>query len=340
MKQETPLISVIVPIYKVEPYLRQCLDSILAQTYKNIEVILVDDGSPDNCGAICEEYAEKYKNFIAVHKENAGLGMARNTGMKYMTGAYVMFVDSDDYLDPDLIEILFTAIKKNGVDVSKSCGRNVYGDGRITYNMHYQDEVFPGNQAAKTFLLRTIGSSPEKKDMLGSAVWGSLYKTSPIKEYDIKFPSERVLISEDIIFNIEYMQYANGACTVSHIGYNYRYNETSLTKSYRSDRFEACVRFHTYVKNRLIELGYGSEDIYRLDKMLFSNTRSCIHWESVNKASKAISNIKQYCQNSILQETIKEYPVQKLKLNQRFFLFALKHKLAYLLYLCTLAGMA
>lgn len=178
MNQEKPLISVIVPIYKVEPYLRQCLDSILAQTYKNIEVIMVDDGSPDNCGAICDEYAEKYSNFIAVHKENAGLGMARNTGMEYMTGEYVMFMDSDDYLDSDLIEILYNAIEKNGVDVSKSCGRNVYGDGRITYNMHYQDEVFPGNQAAKLFLPRFMGSAPDKKDVLACSACACLYKSS------------------------------------------------------------------------------------------------------------------------------------------------------------------
>lgn len=338
MNQGKPLISVIVPIYKVEPYLRQCLDSILAQTYKNIEVIMVDDGSPDNCGAICEEYAAKYKNFIAVHKENAGLGMARNTGMTLMKGEYVMFVDSDDFIDPDLIENLYDAIQKNGVDISKSCSRDIDDRGVITCNRRFQDEVFPDDDAAKVFLPRMLGSAPNKKDVLGSSAWGNLYKTSHIINHGINFPSERVLISEDLIFNIEYMQYAKGACTISKIGYNYRYNKDSLTKSYRADRFEACAYFHKYVLNWLKNLGYDMDTIYRLDKKFFINAAHCIHQERINKASIAITNIKIICNNNLLQSSISEYPVQNLTFSQRFFLFAVKHKLSYILYLCLIIG--
>ena len=95
------LISVIVPVYNVERYLRECLDSLINQTYNDLEVIMVDDGSKDSSGKICDEYSEKYDNFKVIHKENAGLGMARNTGFEYIKGGYVTFVDSNLYTKPD-----------------------------------------------------------------------------------------------------------------------------------------------------------------------------------------------------------------------------------------------
>ena len=99
-----PKISVIVPIYKVEPYLRRCLDSIVNQTYRNLEIILVDDGSPDNCGNICDEYAQKDLRIEVIHKENGGLSSARNIAIDKANGDYLAFVDSDDWLDTDMFE--------------------------------------------------------------------------------------------------------------------------------------------------------------------------------------------------------------------------------------------
>lgn len=99
-------ISVIVPVYKVEPYLRRCVDSILAQTYTNLEIILVDDGSPDSCGAICDEYAEKDERVRVIHKENGGLSDARNAGLEIATGEWLSFIDSDDWIEPTMYETL------------------------------------------------------------------------------------------------------------------------------------------------------------------------------------------------------------------------------------------
>ena len=113
------LISVIVPVYNVERYLRQCLDSLINQTYNELEVIMVDDGSKDSSGKICDEYSEKYDNFKVVHKENAGLGMARNTGFEHIKGEYVTFVDSDDYLEPDCIATLYNELRNKDVDMCK-----------------------------------------------------------------------------------------------------------------------------------------------------------------------------------------------------------------------------
>jgi glycosyltransferase involved in cell wall biosynthesis len=113
-----PLVSVIVPCYNVEQYLPKCIDSILYQTYKNLEVWLVDDGSPDKCGAICDEYAKKDARIKVIHKKNGGLADARNVALDVMTGEYVVCVDSDDYISPTHIEGLYHLIEKYSADVS------------------------------------------------------------------------------------------------------------------------------------------------------------------------------------------------------------------------------
>ena len=115
------MISVIVPVYKVEPYLRRCIDSILCQTYRDFELILVDDGSPDNCGAICDEYATKDSRVVVIHQENGGLSAARNAGIDASKGEYLSFVDSDDWIHPEMLQWLLRAIQSNHVPISV-CG--------------------------------------------------------------------------------------------------------------------------------------------------------------------------------------------------------------------------
>lgn len=117
-KDVTSLVSVVVPIYNVESYLNECVDSILFQTYKNIEVILVDDESPDSCGKICDDYEKMDTRIKVVHKKNGGLSDARNAGMKVATGDLITFVDSDDYISKDFIEILFEAMLENKSDIA------------------------------------------------------------------------------------------------------------------------------------------------------------------------------------------------------------------------------
>lgn len=121
-------ISVIVPVYKVEPYLRKCLDSIVCQTYQNLEIILVDDGSPDNCGAICDEYAAKDGRIIVIHKGNGGVSSARNAGLERATGDWIGWVDPDDWIEPDMYEYLLENARKYGADIAV-CGLYKVYDG-------------------------------------------------------------------------------------------------------------------------------------------------------------------------------------------------------------------
>lgn len=124
-----PLVSIIVPIYKVEPYLRRCLDSIVNQTYTNLEVILVDDGSPDNCPQICDEYAVKDRRIVVIHKKNGGLSDARNAGLDICKGEYVSFVDSDDWVNEEYIEKLISIITKERADIA--IGENIQANQAI-----------------------------------------------------------------------------------------------------------------------------------------------------------------------------------------------------------------
>ena len=113
-----PKISVIVPVYKVEPYLRKCLDSIINQTYRNLQIILVDDGSPDNCGAICDEYASKDSRIEVIHQENGGVSAARNAGLKLAAGDYIGWVDSDDWIEPDMYAYMLENMQKYEADIA------------------------------------------------------------------------------------------------------------------------------------------------------------------------------------------------------------------------------
>lgn len=332
------LITVIVPVYNVEKYLRQCLESIVQQSYKNIEVIMVDDGSTDESGAVCEEYASSYKNFFVLHQKNAGLGMARNGGLQKAKGKYVMFLDSDDYIDPDHIEVLYTHIKEKQADVCKGGFRKVKDNGTVTFERKYSNEFFEGKDVAERFLPRLIGSAPDKKDSFEMSVWSSLYKMSYICQNGLKFPSERELISEDLVFNIEYMQYAKNVCVVSEVGYNYRINTESLTKHYQPDKFERYIKLYMYVRKRLFELHYNLDTVYRLDRIILVNIKGCIIQEkteiSGHSMKTAVKNIKNICQNQHLQKMIGEYPVHMLQFRQKVFVYMLKYQMSRCLYLC------
>lgn len=122
------LVSIIVPVYKVEQYLSRCVDSILQQSYSNLEIILVDDGSPDSCGMICDEYQKKDSRVQVIHKSNGGLSDARNYGIEAAQGKYLAFVDSDDWLDFDMIDILYRVLTSQDADIAECSYRNLYAD--------------------------------------------------------------------------------------------------------------------------------------------------------------------------------------------------------------------
>ena len=176
-KEYRRLISVIVPVYKVENYLARCVDSIIAQSYDNLEIILVDDGSPDNCGKICDGYALNDDRIRVIHKENGGLSDARNRGTEIACGEYITFVDSDDYIAPNFIEYLYDLLTKNNTDISCCCMVKTDNDSAEfdldSTLLKYQ--VMSGKECCHALL----------GDLYLTLVtaWGKLYKAEIVKKH-------------------------------------------------------------------------------------------------------------------------------------------------------------
>lgn len=189
------------------------------------------------------------------------------------------------------------------------------------------------------YLPLMLGSAPEKSDSIEMCVWGTLYHVLPIKEFMIRFPSERELISEDVVFNIEYMQHIEGVSILNTNDYYYRINGSSLTHKYRIDRFNACKDLYLYEENRLCELGYLDDVINRCRRQFFVNLKVCIKQENTRVSNKTIKaalyQIKAICKDKLVRDIIDKYPVNKMGLRQRSFIWMIKHKMAICLYLIT-----
>ena len=175
---DEPLISIIVPVYKVEPYLDRCVRSIVEQTYSNLEIILVDDGSPDNCGAMCDAWAAKDSRIKVIHKENGGLSDARNAGMAVATGEYMGFVDSDDYIAPEMYQLLYDRMTEDDCDIT-ACGvEMVFEDGSKSCPLTRPGACVMGRQQAMEAGIH--------ETWLKQPVWYKLYKTELVR--DLLFP--------------------------------------------------------------------------------------------------------------------------------------------------------
>ncbi len=226
MTDNKPLISVIVPVYKVEPYLNECVDSVLAQTYENIEVILVDDGSPDRCPQMCDDYAAAHANVRVVHKANGGLSSARNAGLAVATGEWITFVDSDDKVDADMLMTMYNETASTDADVVITLSK-ILGQTEIMY-MYYKHEVqFTGTEAM-------IALFQEKLRM---SVWAKLFRKSVIS--DIRF--REGVLNEDIEFMFYIYQNCSKVVYLPVALYNYRVNPTSITKTKLSPLFRDCL---------------------------------------------------------------------------------------------------
>ena len=198
-----PKVSIIVPIYNVEKYLDRCVQSLLHQTLKEIEIILVDDGSPDNCPAMCDEYARQDNRIKVVHKQNAGLGMARNSGIEIATGEYIAFIDSDDYTEVNAYEKLYNASDKGHYDIVYSGIYQEQNDGTFKA-AELIDQIYNTEVSIIELLGEMISSDVHvrKYRLINMAVWRSIYKASIIKQNNVKFESERVILSEDIVSSL------------------------------------------------------------------------------------------------------------------------------------------
>ena len=335
-----PKVSIVVPVYNTEKYLNQCVESILAQTLREIEVILVDDGSQAACAALCDELAKTDSRIKVIHKINGGLGFARNSGMEAACGEYVGFVDSDDYIKPTMYEALYTAAVKYDASlvVSGICfvGGNTFSQSGDYSEKHYfeQDTVFDGENM-KQLLLGVVGAQPKEPEdsRYGVSVCKNIFKRSLLCEKNIEFFSERQMISEDTLFMVDYIKHVEKAVGIPGAFYCYRRNDASLSKSYRSDRFEKVLIFLTALEDHLKES--LSEDEYRLyfDRLVQGYGRVLCSQEIMHAHDAKIpyrtlrERLKQICTHDMMTAVLKSYPWHQLPKKQAAFAFAMKHRL-------------
>ncbi len=337
------LISVIVPIYNVERYLAQCLDSIVGQTYRALDIILVDDGSTDGSKFIAEQYAAKDGRINLLFQQNLGASAARNSGVKIAKGDYIVFVDSDDWLDENIIEYAVEKAKENYDLIFWAYNKVFEGyqrKGSIWFN---SDRSFDEQQVRNELFNRTIG--PSERDLSNlmsldnfSMPWCKLFRKSIAVDNHIVFKPTQEFGSEDLLFNFEFLVHCKSAYFINKIGNYYRkFNVGSLTKNHNNTLYVRLKALHNEMQRLIENLGLSEDAIFRL------NNRRVISFVNVSLAICGKRNpqgkIEKYKEVRKLvrefQEYIKTFPIGFLRLHWMiFFLFIrFRMSLAVFLYL-------
>lgn len=338
-----PKVSVIVPVYNTEKYLKRCLDSILNQTLKDIEIIVVDDGSKEACALLCDEISTTDSRIKVVHKQNGGLGFARNSGLSVANGEYVGFIDSDDYIAFDMYENLYNAAVKNNADLAVSgisfVGGNTFSsEDEILPKSYFNRETVFEKDKIKELLLGVVGALPNEPDdsRYGVSVCKNIFKNSLIKEKNIAFLSEREILSEDTMFMVNFIK--NSSCAVGVPGAYYCYcrNDDSISKSYSVTRYERSIVFLNELEKQIKDFVIAEEYKIYLDRLIQGFGRILCSQEIVHAKNENIKysllkkRLKEICTNEKIAGVLRTYPWYKLPIKQAAFAFAMKYKL-YLL---------
>ncbi len=338
-----PKVSIVVPVYNTEKYLKQCIDSLTSQTLEEIEIIIVDDGSKEECAFLCDEISKTDSRIKVVHKQNGGLGLARNTGIGVATGEYIGFVDSDDYVDSQMYKSLYDAAVKNDADLCLSgisfVGGNTFSKSGDYTEKHYfdKDTVFE-NEGIKELLLGVVGALPNEPDdsRYGVSVCKNIFKRSLLNDRKIDFFSERKIISEDTLFMVDFIKCCKKAVGIYGAFYCYRRNDESLSKSYKADRFEKVLIFLSCLEEHLKDVLKKEEYELYLNRLIQGYARVVASQEIVYAKDKKTGHftlrgrLEEICTNKKIVCALKKYPWHKLPKKQAAFAFAMKYKLYFL----------
>ena len=289
-------ISIIVPVYKAEQYLNTCIDPILAQRFKDFELILVDDGSPDNCGKICDDYAAKDSRVKIIHKANAGVSAARNSGIDVSCGKYIMFCDSDDYVDRNWCSCLYDAIKNKEADMAV-CGFKSFS---------YESSLVSSGEFKTEHLL-------EKKDLsnlwwIGSC-WNKIYNAFVIKLNRLYYDTS-IFYAEDLLFNSEYILNCKNfnAVFIAEKPYNYRVAvSNSLTQKYIPDLWNIEKRVIDQVETVIYKLTNDPEfDLEDRNSGIIDRVITCLTNVFCKPNNLSVREKYRACKEIIRSDTCKQ----------------------------------
>ena len=334
-------ISIIVPVYNVETYLPQCLNSLIGQTYKNLEIICVNDGSTDGSLAILREYAERDGRVKIVSKENKGASVARNTALDTATGAYLMFVDSDDWLEPDTCELALDAMEERNVDLVMWDYIREFSSSSKPKNIFKQDILFDEQAVRSRLHRRMIGivgeelAHPENADAL-CTIWGKLYKRSYIEEHHVRFYDIREIgTHEDGLFNLEVLEYVGSACYLHKFLYHYRRNDASsitaaFKPEYQTQRERLYVYMEAYIESHELPEDYriALRNRMALDLVSFGNN---ILRDS-RGAAYAVKAIKKIVSAPMYHDAYTNLEKKYLPAHWKLFYFFARKRMAWGLY--------
>lgn len=301
-------VSVVIPVYKVEAYLSRCVDSVLAQTLQDLQIILVNDGSPDNCPRICDEYAAKEARIQVVHKDNGGLASARNAGMAVAEGKWLFFLDSDDWLEPDGLESLVRVGEEHRVDFvryrairSGWPGMEEHAPCMVEPVRELRHGFYSKEQIRKEVYPRLI-VTPQLTMGAVVGAWGSLYRLDFLRKNDLRF-YEEVKFSEDLVFSAKVVRAANSFYFVDAPGvYHYFYNPNSISKSFRAGRWDSCKALIDTCQR-----DFGEDGDFN-----FSGQLHCLRWFCIllalgeRKYLNTYRERKEYCRQVLADPVIRQ----------------------------------
>lgn len=331
-----PLISIIVPVYNVEMYLSQCIDSVINQTYQNIEIIIVNDESPDNCLKIIEDYARKDNRIKYINQKNTGLSGARNAGVKLSSGEYLMFVDSDDWIDLDCLEQMLEYANNHDLVIA-SYYREFINKTQIR---KLNSAGFHSSAFIQRRIVGLIGeelTDPSQADSLVT-VWAKLYSSKIIKRNSIQFISTKEIgTSEDLLFNLEYLEYCKTSFVIDSPLYHYRrYNLNSFTSTNKKNLFFDWKNLFNRIHNLI---AYKKEDFH-----IALNNRIALsiiglglnEMQNPNGYSDRIKNLKQILNDPLYDKAYKQLVLKYFPLHWKLFFAFAKYNFALGVYLMLL----
>jgi glycosyltransferase involved in cell wall biosynthesis len=337
-------ISVIVPVYNADLYIKLCVSSILSQTIKDIQVILVDDGSTDRSGMLCDEFAASDSRVKVIHKMNEGAASARNAGIEVALGEYIGFVDADDWIEQDMYEVMLSNAKEYNSD-AVFCDYIAESSTKIqTVNVNSgRQHIYDKQEIKEIFLPYFFGYKYNELSNYknyctfadyNSYIWLCIYKRDIIKKAAITFPSERIYFNEDNLFNLSFIYNSKVITHVEKYFYHYRTNESSFTKTFNHKYFENKLNKYDYLQNFIINNNLENSYCERLDIKICIETINLINYYINSKAlsfKDKYKNIRLIINTPLISKALNNFDIKQLSLSQmKMFLYFAKKK-AYLI---------
>lgn len=337
-------VSIIIPIYNVEKYLPVCLDSVVRQTYSDIEIICVDDGSPDGSAAVIRSYMEKDSRIRMVSQKNQGLSGARNTGVKNANGEYIMFLDGDDWIDLQTVEFAVKAIEKENADAVMWGYVREFADKSVEKRILNGNKVF-GKEETKNFVQRRMAglldeelAHPEDADSLVTA-WGKLYKTEIIKSNSLEYIDTKIIGTEDALFSLQYFGFVEKCVFLDKPFNHYRKdNDVSLTRTYKKNLSVQWLNLYRIMDLYIIENNCPQSFSRALDNRVCLSIIGLGLTELSNPSgiTARIKNIRKFLSAQRYRSAYKNLTLRYFPIHWKLFFFCCKLRLSVAVYLMLL----